>query len=69
MAGGEPCNGLLPDEWSFSFNILAISCPMSDLMRLRHSAADRGHFHFGSRYNYEDKETGSLWVGYNFKRW
>ena len=29
-------------------------------------AADRGRVHFGARYNYEDKETGSLWVGYNF---
>lgn len=22
--------------------------------------------HFGARYNYEDKETGSVWAGYNF---
>ena len=29
-------------------------------------AADRGRVHFGARYNYEDEETGSLWVGYNF---
>ena len=29
-------------------------------------AADRKQIHFGARYNYEDKETGSRWVGYNF---
>ncbi len=28
--------------------------------------ADSKQLHFGARYNYEDKETGSLWFGYNF---
>ena len=30
-------------------------------------SADKQRFHFGARYNYEDKETGSLWLGYNFE--
>jgi len=28
--------------------------------------ADRGWLHLESRYNYENLETGSVWVGYNF---
>jgi hypothetical protein len=27
--------------------------------------ADRGKLHLEARYNYEDFNTGSLWVGYN----
>ena len=27
--------------------------------------ADRGRLHVEARYNYEDRETGSLWAGYN----
>ena len=28
--------------------------------------ADRDWLHFEARYNYENQETGSLWIGYNF---
>jgi hypothetical protein len=28
--------------------------------------ADRGWLHLEARYNYEDLDTGSAWVGYNF---
>lgn len=28
--------------------------------------ADHGWLHLEARYNYEDLETGSVWVGYNF---
>lgn len=28
-------------------------------------AADRGRLHLEARYNYEDLDTGSAWVGYN----
>jgi hypothetical protein len=27
--------------------------------------ADRGRLHLEARYNYEDRETGSAWAGYN----
>lgn len=27
---------------------------------------NKGHLHFGARYNYEDLETFSAWAGYNF---
>jgi hypothetical protein len=26
---------------------------------------DRGHLHLEARYNYEDRDTGSIWAGYN----
>ena len=29
-------------------------------------AADRDWFHFAARFNYEDLNTGSIWLGYNF---
>ncbi len=30
--------------------------------------ADRDHLHFEARFNYEDRDTGSAWVGYNGRR-
>jgi hypothetical protein len=55
------------DEWSFSLNIAGYIVPHDRSYASPTFTADRGHFHFGSRYNYEDKETGSLWFGYNFQ--
>ena len=31
-----------------------------------HITADRGWLHLEARYNYEDRDTGSAWFGYNF---
>ena len=55
------------DQWSFSLNIAGYIVPHDRSYASPTFSADRGHFHFGSRYNYEDKETGSLWVGYNLQ--
>jgi len=55
------------DEWSFSLNVAGYIVPHDRSYASPTFSADRGHFHFGSRYNYEDKETGSLWLGYNFQ--
>jgi hypothetical protein len=55
------------DEWSLSLNIAGYIVPHDRSYASPTFTADRGHFHFGSRYNYEDKETGSLWFGYNFQ--
>jgi hypothetical protein len=30
-------------------------------------AVDHGRLHLEGRYNYEDRQTGSLWVGWNFE--
>ncbi len=55
------------DEWSFSLNIAGYIVPHDRSYASPTFSADRSHFHFGSRYNYEDKETGSFWVGYNLQ--
>jgi hypothetical protein len=65
--GVEPTNEATVDKWSFSFNLAGYIVPHDRSYASPAFSADRGRFHFGSRYNYEDKETGSLWVGYNFE--
>jgi hypothetical protein len=66
-AGDEPANDSSPQQWSFSVNVAGYIVPHDRSYASPTFSADRGHFHFGSRYNYEDKETGSVWVGYNFQ--
>jgi hypothetical protein len=56
-----------PDQWSFSVNIAGYIVPHERSYASPTFSADRSHLHLGLRYNYEDKETGSLWVGYNFE--
>jgi hypothetical protein len=53
------------DPWAFSFNISGYIVPHDRSYASPTLSADREHLHFGARYNYEDKETGSIWVGYN----
>jgi hypothetical protein len=54
------------DQWSFSFNVAGYIVPHDRSYASATFAADRKRLHLGARYNYEDKETGSFWVGYNF---
>jgi hypothetical protein len=54
------------DQWAFSFNIAGYILPHDRSYASPTFSTDRGWLHLGARYNYEDKETGSLWVGYNF---
>jgi hypothetical protein len=37
-----------------------------DPAKARLFVADREWLHLEARFNYEDRETGSLWIGYNF---
>jgi hypothetical protein len=53
------------NPWSFSFNIAGYIVPHDRSYASPTFSADHNHLHLGARYNYEDKETGSLWVGYN----
>jgi hypothetical protein len=66
-SGVEPTNDSTADQWSFSLNLSGYIVPHDRSYASPTFSADRGRFHFGSRYNYEDKETGSLWLGYNFE--
>jgi hypothetical protein len=52
--------------WSFSASVYTYIVPDSDTYAQPTVTADRGWLHLEARYNYEDLETGSVWVGYNF---
>ena len=54
------------DQWSFSVNTSGYIVPHDRPYVSPTFSADREWLHLETRYNYEDKETGSLWVGYNF---
>jgi len=56
-----------PEPWSFTFNLSGYIVPDDRSYASPTFSADRQRFHFGARYNYEDKETGSLWAGYTFE--
>src|SRR5262249_44183759 len=53
-------------SWSFSAVAYTYIVPHSRSYVQPTITADREWLHLEARYNYEDLETGSLWVGYNF---
>jgi hypothetical protein len=55
-----------PPKWSFgAFAYLYI--PPDDTNYLQPTVtADRGALHLEARFNYEDRDTGSVWAGVNF---
>ena len=56
-----------PDNaWSFSANAYAFFVPDSVDYVQPTFTADRDWLHFEARYNYENLDTGSAWIGYNF---
>jgi len=55
-------------QWSFSFTADGYVVPHGQSYVNPNFTADRGRLHLEARYNYEDLETGSLWVGCNFSR-
>ena len=52
--------------WSFSLSAATYVVPNNQDYVQPTFTADRGWLHLEARYNYEDLETGSAWVGYNF---
>jgi len=56
----------IEDEgWSFSASVYTYFVPDDDDYAQPTVTIDRGWLHLEARYNYEDLETGSAWVGYN----
>lgn len=60
-----------PDElslggpaWSFGASVYSYLVPGEDFLQPT-ITADRDWLHLEARYNYEDIDTGSLWVGWN----
>jgi hypothetical protein len=52
-------------QWSFSAAIYFYQVPDERNYAQPTFTVDRDWLHFEARYNYEDLETGSLWMGYN----
>lgn len=52
--------------WSFSASVYGYIVPDSREYVQPTVTADRGLLHLEARYNYENLDTGSLWVGCNF---
>jgi len=55
----------VPLDWSFAASVYTYLPPKDDAYAQPTITADRGGLHLEARYNYEDLETGSVWVGYN----
>ncbi len=52
--------------WSFSASVSTYIVPNDQEYVQPTLTADRGWLHLETRYDYENLETGSAWVGYNF---
>jgi len=52
--------------WSFSASAYTYVLPDDPNYVQPTLAADRGWLHLEGRFNYEDLDTGSAWIGYNF---
>jgi hypothetical protein len=53
------------EPWSFSFRTTGYVVPHDLSYASPTFTADYDRLHLEARYNYEDQETGSLWLGYN----
>lgn len=54
------------ENWTFSAHAYTYVVPDDRDYVQPTFTADRGRLHLEARYNYEDLDTGSAWVGYNF---
>jgi hypothetical protein len=55
------------ETWSFSAAAYTYFVPDDSNFVVPIVTADRGRLHLEARYNYEDHDTGSAWVGYNLR--
>ena len=56
-----------PPAWEFSVAAYTYFVPDETNYVSPYIKADRKWLHLEARYNYEDQETGSVWIGYNFR--
>jgi hypothetical protein len=54
------------NKWAFSVSAYSYFVPEDREYVQPTITADRGWLHLEARYNYEDLDTASTWVGYNF---
>lgn len=64
----EPTTTQLPvkDAWSFDLSVYTYFVPDGNDYAQPTFIADRGAVHLEARYNYENLDTGSVWLGRNF---
>lgn len=62
----EGADGTLSNSWSFSATVDGYVVPHQEFYAAPIFTADRSWLRLEARYNYEDQQTGSTWVGYNF---
>ena len=55
-----------PADWSGYGSVLGYLIPEERWYASPTLAADRGRLHLEARYNYENLDTGSFWIGRNF---
>jgi hypothetical protein len=55
-----------PRQWSVSAAVAGYLIPHSRSYVSPTVTADRASLHLEGRYNYENLQTGSIWIGYNF---
>ena len=53
-------------DWEFSASLYTYFIPDDSDYLQPTFTADRGWLHLEARYNYEDLDTASAWIGYNF---
>jgi hypothetical protein len=61
-----PATETVPSQWEFSVTAMGYLVPDSRDYVQPTLTADRDWLHLEARYNYENLETGSAWIGYNF---
>jgi hypothetical protein len=62
---GERADDTQSDAWSFAVAGYGYNVPDDQSYFSSTFRADRKWAHLEARYNYEDRKTGSLWIGYN----
>src|SRR5262249_14302936 len=62
----EDGGGTAAISWEFSAAVDGYVVPHQQFYLSPILTADRTWLHLEARYNYEDQQTGSTWVGYNF---
>jgi len=53
-------------QWSFSLSLGGTFVPQDQDIESATLTADRNDLHLEARYNYEDRNTGSIWIGPTF---
>ena len=66
LLGALPATGQDQDDWSFSVAAYTYFVPEDENYVQPAFAADHGRLHLGARYNYEARDSGSVWGGANF---